>query len=429
VSGRRPRPRPERRPPIATPPAAPLSQDVWRWRAALYLLFLLTGVVFASWITRTPTIRDAVGASTAQMGLILLGLSVGAMTGILTAPRLVTRYGGRPVTAWGGAGMAVGLAVVACATAIGAGWLVAVGLALLGAGTGSTEIAQNVEGAAVERTISRPVLPALHGCFSLGTVLGAGAGIALNAARVPVPAHLFAVAVLMAAAVVWTVRHLPPHTGREAPGASTAPTLGAAERRAVFREPRVLMLGAVILGMALAEGAASDWLPLITVDDFGLTAVSGSVVYTVFATAMTAGRLGGGAVLHRAGRSAVLRSSAALAAAGIAAVVLAPTIAVAGVGVVLWGLGASLGFPVALSAAGDDPRGAATRVGAVATAGYLAFLVGPPVLGALGEHLGLRHAMVVVLAVVLVAGCFTSAVRPQASGRTPDEDAVGAPVS
>jgi MFS family permease len=151
------------------------------------------------------------------------------------------------------------------------------------------------------------------------------------------------------------------------------------------------------------------------------------VVYTSFALAMTAGRLGGGALLHRAGRSAVLRSSAALAAAGIAAVVIAPSIAVAGVGVVLWGLGTSLGFPVALSAAGDDPRGAATRVGAVATAGYLAFLVGPPVLGVLGEHLGLRHAMVVVLAVVLVAGCFTSAVRPRGAGAAGAASA-GAPV-
>lgn len=396
-----------------------------RWRAALYLLFGLTGIAFASWITRTPTIRDAVGASTAQMGVVLLGLSVGAMSGILVAPRLVTRYGGRPVTAWGGSSMAAGLAVVAVGTATGSAVVVALGLALLGAGTGSTEIAQNVEGAAIERLIHRPVLPALHGCFSLGTLAGAGAGIALNAARVPVSAHLAAVAALMAAAVVTTVRNVPPHTGREEAGAEHAPALTPAQVRAVYREPRVLALGVVILGMALAEGAASDWLPLMTVDDFGLSAATGSVVFTCFAAAMTTGRLGGGHLLHRFGRRRVMRSSAVLAVAGIAAVVLSPGIAVAAAGVVLWGLGASLGFPVALSAAGDDPRGAATRVGAVATAGYVAFLVGPPVLGLLGEHLGLRHAMVVVLGVVLVATCFTSAVgepRPVPAGAAPEAE-------
>jgi MFS family permease len=104
--------------------------------------------------------------------------------------------------------------------------------------------------------------------------------------------------------------------------------------------------------------------------------------------------------------------SALVSAAGIALVVFADDLVVAACAVVLWGLGAALGFPVTLSAAGDsdDPT---TTVGAVATAGYVAFLVGPPLLGFLGEEVGIRYALIVVLVVVALASLLTSAARPR----------------
>ena len=117
------------------------------------------------------------------------------------------------------------------------------------------------------------------------------------------------------------------------------------------------------------------------------------------------------------GRAPVLSVSAVCAVVGIGVVVLSSSPLVAGIAVVLWGLGASLGFPVAISAAGDDPDRGAERVSAVATSGYLAFLVGPPLLGFLGEHAGLRQAMLVVV-VLLVAAAFAAwaaTPRPAAS--------------
>ena len=94
-------------------------------------------------------------------------------------------------------------------------------------------------------------------------------------------------------------------------------------------------------------------------------------------------------------------------------VIFAPVAWLAGIGVVLWGLGSALGFPVGMSAAADDPRNAAARVSAVATIGYLAFLVGPPLVGFVGEHVGLLNALLMVLALVAVAG-IVSPGRPQA---------------
>lgn len=391
-------------------------------RNALFALFFLPGVTMASWITRTPDVRDLVGASTAQMGFILFGLSVGSMLGILGSGALVARWGTRPVIAAGIVAVAAGAAVVGVGAAVGSGLVVAVGLGLFGCGMGSGEIALNVEGAEVERALGRSTLPALHGFFSLGTVVGATVGMVLTAVAFPVAAHLALVAVVVLGVLVVAVRHLPVGVGKRDRGAATAEPAAApvgAPRTPLWRDTRLVLLGCFILALALAEGAANDWLPLVMVDGHGLDAALGSAVYAVFAAAMTAGRMVGGRLVDRFGRATVLAGSALVGAVGIGLVSLVDHQGVAVGAAVLWGLGASLAFPVALSAAGDsgpdgpDGEDGAARVSLAATLGYVAFLVGPPVLGVLGEHVGLRHALLVVMALVVLAVLATPAARPR----------------
>ncbi|WP_052849786.1 MFS transporter [Streptomyces avicenniae] len=394
------------------------TATIRRHRAAICLYMLVTGMSFASWVARTPAVRDALDVSTGTMGLVLFGLSTGSMTGVLASGGVVRRHGGRAAIGVGAALMTAGVAAVAGTAAASLTPGVFVGLALFGAGVGLSEIAVNIEGAAVERALARPVLPVLHGCFSLGTVVGALLGMVMTAVPVPVGPHLLAVAVLTAAASVWAVRAIPPGTG-----ATEAPVEGArglGERLRVWRDGRLVLIAFVVLAMAFAEGAAGDWLPLLMVDGHGTGATAGSLTYLAFAVAMTAGRFAGGPLLTRFGRVRVVRASALVAAAGVAVVVLAPSPAVAGAAVVLWGLGAALGFPVTISAAGEHPRDAAARVGAVATAGYCAFLVGPPSLGFLADHVGLRAAMTVVLVLLAGASLVTGALRPARPEAAPD---------
>lgn len=388
--------------------------DPNRRRLSLFSLTLLVGLGMSSWITRTPDVRDALGASTAGMGLVLFGLSVGSMTGVLSAGPIVRRRGARPVILVGSLLVVAGVAVIGLAAAAGLAAGAFAGLLLVGLGGGLGEIGLNIEGAALEVDTGRPVLPALHGSFSLGTVVGALVGIALTALDFPVVWHLLAMAAVMAALVAWALPGIPAGTGREEAREVRGAGAPRERRPSVWRDGRLVLIGVVVLAMAFAEGAANDWLPLLMVDGHGMSATHGSLVYAGFAAAMTVGRFAGGPVVERFGRAAVLSVSAVCAIAGILAVVFAPSPVMAGVAVALWGLGASLGFPVAISAAGDDPERGAERVSAVATSGYLAFLVGPPLLGFLGEHLGLRLAMlaVVVLLVVAVFAARAAAPRP-----------------
>src|SRR5699024_541163 len=142
-----------------------------RRRNALCLLFLLPGRGISSWVTRTPDIRDLLGASTAQMGFILFGLSVGSMVGILASGALVARWGTRRVILLGVLLMTAGVTVVALGAAAGTSVLVAGGLALFGRGMGGGEIAVNVDGAEVARGPDRTRAPGTDGGWPRRTVV------------------------------------------------------------------------------------------------------------------------------------------------------------------------------------------------------------------------------------------------------------------
>jgi fucose permease len=159
----------------------------------------------------------------------------------------------------------------------------------------------------------------------------------------------------------------------------------------------------MVLGLALAEGAAGDWVALALADGYGVSQAVGAAGYSVFVCAMAAGRFLGTPVLNRHGRVLALRACGVLALLGLAVFVLAPALWLAFAGLVVWGLGASLGFPVGMSAAADDPVHAAARVSVVSTIGYGAFLCGPPLLGFVAEFTGVRYSLLTVLLFVVVS--------------------------
>lgn len=375
----------------------------------------MTGFGIATWVTRTPAIRDELGASIEAMGLVLLGLSIGSMIGILGAGALVRRLGTRPLILLGGALPVVGMVLVALLAPAQVPAGVWAGLFLIGFGSGVAEIGLNVEAAAVERHIGRPVVPVLHACFSLGTVVGGVVGIAMTVARTPVVVHLLVGAVVMAALAAFAALNLQP-LPRATATADPDDTDTAASRVTTATSRSVLtvqlaLIAVITLAMAFAEGAASDWLPLLMTTDHDAPEAVGSLVFTGFALAMLIGRSAGTPLVTRLGRGPVVRICAAVGGIGVLLVVVSPSPVVTAIAAAVWGLGIALGFPLAISAAGDHPTDGDRRVSVVATAGYIAFLVGPPLLGFVGEHLGLQAAMLVPLVLLVAAFVVAPAAR------------------
>lgn len=373
---------------------------------ALFMFFFLPGLLMASWATRTPAIRDILSVSTAEMGIVLFGLSVGSMSGILCSAPLVKRFGTRTVIRTTMSCALVGMLILSIALWFSSAWIFAAGLAVFGGSFGAAEVAINVEGAAVEQEMKKTVLPMMHGFYSFGTLVGAGVGMALTAFGLPAMWHIALAALVGIAPIAIAIRAIPEGTGKNAADGTQQNEKGVP----FWRDMQLMLIGVVVLAMAFAEGSANDWLPLLMVDGHGFSAKSGALIYAGFTLGMTLGRFTGGWFIDRYSRVTVVRASALMGALGIALIIFVDVDWVAGVSVILWGLGASLGFPLTISAASDTGPDAPTRVSVVATTGYLAFLVGPPLLGFLGEHYGLRSAMLAVLALVLVAALVARAV-------------------
>ena len=412
--------------------AVPSTADpvLRRWRNAVFVIFWLTGFLFASWATRVPNVRDILDASTSQMGMLILGLAAGSVLGLFASSHVIARLGATTTILLCLSLASAGLVVGVIATFVPGLVLLFLALATLGVGYSITDVAMNLSGAANERRIGRTLMPMFHASFSLGTMLGAGFGALTEHFAVPIGVHLVGVGLAAMVTTRIAVRFLQPaeHVAEEPEEAASGPAPfdpmadplsdapspdGWRSRMAVWRDPRILLIGLIVLGMAFAEGSANDWLSLSMVDGYGTSNAGGAVVFGVFVTAMTVGRVLGGRVLDRFGRVPVLRGTAVLAVAGLLLVILGPNLGVAVVGVVLWGLGASLGFPVGMSAAADDPRTATASVAAVATIGYFAFLIGPPLIGLIGERVGLLNAFWVVVLLTVVAGlCATAAREP-----------------
>jgi fucose permease len=179
-----------------------------------------------------------------------------------------------------------------------------------------------------------------------------------------------------------------------------------------WRERRTLLIGLMVLAVALVEGTANDWLALALVDGYGASHAVGAVGFAVFVAAMTAGRISGTWLLDRYSRVVVLRVCTGTAIAGVVVFVFGGSLALALAGAALWGIGASLGFPVGMSAASDDQRHAAARVSVVASIGYTAFLAGPPLIGLLGDRVGVLRALLVILVALVLSFAVTGAARP-----------------
>jgi fucose permease len=387
-------------------PSEPPARYVDRATAAVYAVFILSGFAFASWASRIPQVRDALGLSPRALGLVLLAAAVGSVTSMPLSGVIVGWLGTARTIAVMAVIAAVGLATAGLGYRVGVAPVV-LGLFALGVGNGTWDVAMNVEGSAVEQELGRAIMPRFHAGFSIGTVAGALVGAAMVVLGVSAAVHLAAVAAIVAVAGPLAVRDFLPegHVSVE-----------HGERRNPLRawtEPRTVLIGVFVFAAAFTEGTGNDWLGVATIDGYGAAAALGALTFAIFLAAMTLGRWFGPGLIDRHGRVRTVRIFAALALVGLALVVGGSTLPVAMAGAALWGLGTALGFPVGMSAAGDDPAHAPARVSVVATIGYIAFLAGPPLIGFLGQHTGTLRALTVTGGLIALGLLISGVLRPQ----------------
>ena len=197
-------------------------------------------------MVRIPELGGTLDISVSILGIALLIGALGSLSALLVAGRVIQAVGAR----W--------------AAIAGFCFLVA-GSFIAGIGWGLSDVAINMEGTNLEKQTNKTKLPFLHGMYSLGTLLGAGAGVALIASHTPLAAQSAVFAVVILITVALSAKTLPNHTGLRS---LVQDKDGTTVKQPPYRPSRrVLMLGAGILVMSLAEGGAQDWLTLALVQD------------------------------------------------------------------------------------------------------------------------------------------------------------------
>ncbi|QNE46401.1 MFS transporter [Glaciihabitans sp. INWT7] len=393
------------------------------------VLFALGGIALATWGPRLLSIRDSLNIGDGLVGLALAGVTIGSITGVALSSHVLARLG--PKRAIGSAAIliATGIAIVGSGAGFAASVpATAVGFIVVGLGVGSFDVMINVQGAAVEKAADKTLMPLLHAAWSAGAVVGSGIGAAAAALSIDFVWQFLAEAALIAIVGLGATRYLHVPTAEAAPldpsaGTSWWVRLGQSVRRLL--DPRLLLIGLVMLGAELGEGTANSWLSLSASDGHGQTETIAALFFTVFAISETAARVAGGPVVDRIGRVATIRLTTAIGVVGLVIFILGGPVWLVLTGVVLWAVGVSMGFPLGMSAAAESGPNGAARVSAVASIGYLANLAGPPIIGSLSEAVGLLNAFWLVVALLAVAfiaaGSF--ATRPRAGISTADKDA------
>ncbi len=374
-----------------------------RARLLLIGVFGISGVMAFSWLARIPSVRDQLSLTPADLGLILLVGSIGALVTVFSAPALLTRFGSTRVFATGAVVNTLGFILIGAGTAMGSSWVFGLAIVINGIGGSLLTVPMNVESARIEQAHGRSVIPHFHAAFSAGAVGGSILGAVASSAGVPVWLQFAVVAIAVGGLRLAALR-----AGLVMPG---APAVNAGAEAAktpavlsVWREPRAIMIGVLAFAAAISEGAANNWLSLAFVDGFGATEAFGGIVLGVFIGTMTIVRVFGSRAIDGLGRVASVQLSCVLAIAGLAAFGLSDSPQLALVGVALWGSGTALCFPLAVAAASDEPAGAQARVSMMASLASVAVMTAAPLIGVVAVAFGgPQHALLVVV-VPLVAG-------------------------
>ena len=390
-----------------------------RWQWTITAAFGLGGITISAWGPRLPAIKAGLDVGTATLGLLLAGATVGALLGLLASNAILHWLGSR--RAVGGALLLVAgaLAVMGVALILSSVPLVAVAFVATGLGIGTLDVVINVEGAAIEQAAGRTLMPRMHAAWSIGVAAGSGIGAACAALGITPSEQIIAEAALIAAAAFGTAPGIP--LGRREPAAQTPE-----ERRARIHDWlrgwldwRLLLIGLVMLGCELGEGSANSWLTLAVKNNHGQTAAVAALFFTAFAVSEGATRIFAGPVVDRLGRVRTTRLTTAAGLIGVVLFILGGSYWLVLLGVVLWGVGVSMGFPLGMSAAAEAGPNPAAQLSVVASIGYFAGLAGPPVVGSLAESAGLLNALwliaVLFLAAFAASGSLRAAQAPAAA--------------
>lgn len=392
-------------------------------RMAVNIFFFLNGILIATFSTRLPAVQIKLGLPPGQLGLALLGCTIGGLVAMNIAGRISSRMGSKGITTIAASGMCLTLPLIAFAPDLP---LLLLALILFGAGNGAMDVTMNLQGTEVEREYSRSIMSSFHAYFSVGSLAGAILGSILAALEVQPEVHFLAITIAGSIALVWSSRFL--FSSKQEQAAQKQP---ARKGLSWQFSPTLMLLGMIAFCSLLSVGALFDWSAVYLSGTLHTGDGLAAAGFTTFLACMAIGRSVGDKLAMRFGAMVLVQIAGSLAAIGLTLALVFSWVPVVLFGLGLVGIGLSVPFPLALSAAGRLATGdRGSTLATVTTWGYSGMIAGPPAIGFLADHIGMRYALVPIVFLCIIAALCAPVMKaaPIKEGKVslPDREAASA---
>lgn len=380
-----------------------------RARNGLWASFFFMGIVSMAWVARIPEIRDANGLNNAQLGLILIASTIGAVVGAQSAGRFIHTFGTKPVISYAIVIMPMGLILMGLSTSP---ITLIIGLFVMGLGYSSVDIASNTQAVVIEKHLGRRYMSSFHALWSTGafvtTVIGGAISKHISPRDNLVGVGIVGFCLFIPSVMALLPPYLDDHSGGDEETQAAIPFIGKS----------VLPLwgmGIGLLGGLIAEGAASDWGAILLRDDMGIGKGVNATAFATFSLGMITARFLGDRALDYFGPRKTVLLAGYLGGLGWAlglaiGIPLArshplPALIIVNTGFACAGLGIGPMFPAYILAASQVPGIASSvAIARVGVIGLVGFFIGPSVTGALAQITSLPIAMTYPVLMLLLAG-------------------------
>ncbi len=355
------------------------------------MLFFFNGFIHANWAARLPELASTLGVSHAGLGSLLFTMAVGALLAMPFTGALASKYGSHRLCRV----MGILLCLISATLAWQTNFYVEGAIFfVIGFANGAMDVCMNEQAVLVEREYDKPIMSSFHGFWSVGMAFGAGSGAIFSRLDIPLVTHLFIITALALLFFMMASARLI-QVAKQASAGKTS----------FFVLPNKLIapLGLVAFCGMLSEGSMIDWSAIYVNEVVGSSKSVSAIAFGVFGASMTVGRMFGDHLTLRLGKKKLLLLDVVLAIGGLTLLLVFPVMPITTIGLFLLGFGLSTIVPIVYTTAGNTP-GVSPSIGiAMATTiGYSGFFVGPPSIGYLSDHYGLRIALLFTLFLLFI---------------------------
>jgi MFS family permease len=382
------------------------------WFSATFLMFFGRALMYSTWVSRGPEVKKLLSLNNFEFGALSILYPLGGLIVIKFASSLVRNLSSRVVAticclSGGALFFALGIAVTH-GNLIGASAI----LIFLGGAMAILDYVGNFEGNLVDKASRRSLFSAIHSAYGLGMMIAATLAATFSSHKVSIQVNNFGIAIIALLCGGFAYIAIPRHEKVEL--SQQSKKLHREQNKAAWREPRSRLIVLVAAAFMMSELSAGVWVPIaLTHDGFstGKAALALSLLWVV----ITFFRAIGGVIVDAIGRYRAVKYSAVLTGIGISLFIANHQISIPYIALFIWGAGTAIGFPMCVSALGDDPVLSPARINMIITIVYVVSICVGPVLGTLSQFLGVYLSFAIPVILCILAFKFSYATKPEAA--------------